>query len=376
MIVARRYAGAAREAGANPALPRNCKRGHSGRPLGVIFQRRPGKDERRRWTFEVLTRKPGDRREPYPETPFACEGGHMVRFLVVFFVVFFLLCVPAVLAGELQIKVLDPHSAAVAGAQVSVYRAAESAPLQVRISSGDGIATFSLENSTPLRVEVLAPGFAVARTEVQPSSSAATVKLQVASASEMVIVTATRSPAPEQETASSVSLLTGEEITTMQPVAFADALRFLPGAVVNVAGQRGGLGSLFVRGGDSRYNKVLVDGVPVNEPGGTFDFGSVPLAEADRVEFQRGSQSTLYGSDAMTSVVQIFTRNGTSAVPELRFGADGGNFGTAHGFVSVAGARSRFDYNGFADHFYTNGQGPNANYWNDLQGGNVGVQIS
>jgi outer membrane cobalamin receptor len=257
-----------------------------------------------------------------------------------------------------------------------LYRAGESAPLQVRTTSGEGLATFNVDTSAPLSVEVLAPGFAAARAEVQAASSLATVALQVASASEIVIVTATRSPAPEQETASSVSLLTGDQITTMQPVAFADALRFLPGAVVNVAGQRGGLGSLFVRGGDSRYNKVLVDGVPVNEPGGTFDFGTVPLAEADRIEFQRGSQSTLYGSDAMTSVVQVFTRNGTTAVPELRFGADGGNFGTAHGFVSLAGARSRFDYNAFADQFHTNGQGPNADYWNALQGGNVGMQIS
>jgi outer membrane cobalamin receptor len=299
----------------------------------------------------------------------------MVRSLVVRFVISLLLSVPA-FAGELHIKVVDPRSASVAGAQVSLYRAGESAPLQVRTTSGEGLATFNVDTSTPLSVEVLAPGFAAARADVEESSSTATVPLQVASASEIVIVTATRSPAPEQETASSVSLLTHEQITTMQPVAFADALRFLPGAVVNVAGQRGGLGSLFVRGGDSRYNKVLVDGVPVNEPGGTFDFGTIPLAEADRVEFQRGSQSTLYGSDAMTSVVQVFTRNGTTAVPELRFGADGGNFGTAHGFVSLAGARSRFDYNGFADQFHTNGQGPNADYWNALQGGNVGVQIS
>ena len=299
----------------------------------------------------------------------------MVRCKVVRFVVSLLLSVPA-FAGELHVKVVDPRSASVAGAQVSLYRAGKSAPLQVRTTSGEGFATFNVETSAPLSVEVLAPGFAAARADVQASSSTATVALQVARASEIVIVTATRSPAPEHETASSVSLLTGEEITTMQPVSFSDALRFLPGAVVNVAGQRGGLGSLFVRGGDSRYNKVLVDGVPVNEPGGTFDFGTIPLAEADRVEFQRGSQSTLYGSDAMTSVVQVFTRNGTSAVPELRFGADGGNFGTAHGFVSLAGARSRFDYNAFADQFHTNGQGPNADYWNALQGGNVGVQIS
>ena len=49
--------------------------------------------------------------------------------------------------------------------------------------------------------------------------------------------------------------------------------------------------------------------------------------EPDRLEFVRGAQSTLYGSDAMTSVVQVFTRTGSTPVPELRFGADGGNLG-------------------------------------------------
>lgn len=299
----------------------------------------------------------------------------MIRSLVVRCAISLLLFVPA-FAGELQVKVLDPHSAAVAGAQVSLFRVGESAPLQVRTTSGEGLAIFSVDTSAPLSVEVLAPGFAAAQTNIEESSSTAIVALQVAGASETVVVIATRTAAPEQQTASSVSLLTGEQITTMLPVAFSDAIRFLPGAVVNVSGQRGGLGSLFVRGGDSRYNKVVIDGVPVNEPGGTFDFGTVPLVEADRVEFQRGAQSTLYGSDAMTSVVQVFSRSGATTVPELRFGADGGNFGTAHGFASLAGARSRFDYNAFADQFQTNGQGPNAEYWNALQGGNVGVQIN
>jgi outer membrane cobalamin receptor len=285
-----------------------------------------------------------------------------------------LLSVSAI-AGELHIKVVDPHSAAVAGAQVSLYRAGQSAPLQVRTTAGDGIATFSVDSSALLRVEALAPGFAATRADLESASSTVTVSLQVAGASETVIVTATRTPTPVEDTAASVSFLSGEQITAMEPVSFSDALRFLPGAVVNANGQRGGLASVFVRGGDSRYNKVLVDGVPIAESGGTFDFGTVPLAETDRVEFQRGTQSTLYGSDAMTSVVQVFTRNGTTAVPELHFGADGGNFGTAHGYASLAGARSRFDYNAFADQFQTNGQGPNANYFNALQGANVGVQL-
>ncbi|HEX9110700.1 MAG TPA: TonB-dependent receptor [Terriglobales bacterium] len=283
----------------------------------------------------------------------------------------------AAFAADLRVKVVDPHSAAVAGAQVSIYRQGESVPVQVRSTSGDGELVFHWDGATGLRAQVLAAGFAVAWVDVgSPSSPVVLVKLQVAPASETVVVTATRTLAPEQETGSSVTLLSGDTIETMQPASFADALRFLPGTVVNVAGQRGGLGSLFVEGGDSRYNKVLVDGVPVNDPGGTFNGATVPLAEADRVEFLRGAQSTLYGSDAMTSVVQVFSRNGTTAVPELRFGADGGNFGTAHGFVSVAGARSRFDYDAFADQFQTNGQGPNADYANAVQGGNFGMQLN
>ena len=131
-----------------------------------------------------------------------------------------------------------------------------------------------------------------------------------------------------------------------------------------------------MRGGDSRYNKVIVDGVPIDEPGGTFDFGVLPLAETERLEFVRGAQSTLYGSDAMTSVVQTWTRAGSTTVPELRFGADGGNLDTAHGYLSLAGARGRFDYNIFGDQFNTNGQGINDEYSNSLQGANLGVSLS
>jgi outer membrane cobalamin receptor len=153
-------------------------------------------------------------------------------------------------------------------------------------------------------------------------------------------------------------------------------LRFLPGAVIGTNGRWGSLSSLFVRGGESRYNKVIVDGVPIDEPGGTFDFGVVPLQQTDRLEFVRGAQSTLYGSDAMTSVVQVFTRNGSTETPELSFGADGGTFQTAHGYLSLAGARGRFDYNLFGDQFNTSGQGINDDYSNSSQGGNIGVALN
>ena len=151
---------------------------------------------------------------------------------------------------------------------------------------------------------------------------------------------------------------------------------YIPGAIVSSTGRRGNLASLFVRGGESNYNKVLVDGVPVNDPGGIFDFGVVPMNNIDRLEVERGPESTVYGSDAMTSVVQLWTATGSTRTPEIQFGADGGNFSTANGYASLAGARGIFDYNVFANQFNTQGQGVNDAYSNSLQGGNVGVRLS
>ena len=159
----------------------------------------------------------------------------------------------------------------------------------------------------------------------------------------------------------------------LNPTATADALRFLAGRRHRPERAHGELVVSFVRGGESRYNKVIIDGVTVNEDGGTFDFGVVPMQEMNRLELVRGADSTLYGSDAMTSVVQTWTASGSTHTPELRFGADGGNFSTANGYASLSGARGRFDYNVFANQFNTQGQGVNDAYSNSSQGANIGV---
>ena len=290
----------------------------------------------------------------------------------------FSILLTAASATELKIKVVDPRTAAVAGAQVSLLPQGSSVPFGLQTTSGEGLATFTGLPAGRYSVQVLAPGFAPQnKQEILISrDSSVTVQLTVATPIETVVVSATRWPVSEQETGSTVATLETGQLQTMQPVSASDALRFLPGAVVAAAGQRGALSSLFVRGGDSRYNKVIIDGVPVNEPGGTFDFGTVPLEGAERIEFLRGAQSTLYGSDAMTSVVQVFARVGSTEIPEFRFGADGGNLSTAHGFVTVSGARSPFDYNLFADQFNTSGQGVNDDYSNSLQGANIGIRLS
>jgi outer membrane cobalamin receptor len=283
----------------------------------------------------------------------------------------------AALAADLRIKVLDPQSAAVAGAQVSLLCAGGEMKdlVATRNTAADGSAMFNVNTKTPCQIEVLAPGFAAETVNIS-SQMEITVTLHLAVAAETVVVSATRTPVVGEAAGADADTLTGEQLTTMRPIAANDAMRFLPGAVINTAGQHGGLASLFVRGGESNYNKVIVDGVTINEPGGTFDFGTLSLAQGDRMEFVRGAQSTLYGSDAMTSVVQVWTRAGSTRTPELLLGADGGNLETASGHASLAGARGIFDYNVFGDQFNTDGSGVNDAYSDSLEGANVGARLS
>jgi vitamin B12 transporter len=276
-------------------------------------------------------------------------------------------------ATDFNVKVVDPRGAAVWGAQVTLVRPADSSVLAAVTTSAEGIAILHTEKNGPFQINILAPGFAAEAVAVQ--SAQFTVNLRLATASETVVVSATRSPIQSDEAGADVAALSGTQLETMQPIAANDAVRFLPGAVVNTAGQRGGLASLFVRGGESNYNKVIVDGVTVNEPGGTFDFGTLSMAQGDRMEFVRGAQSTLYGSDAMTSVVQMWTRTGSTHTPELRLGADAGNQATESGHLSLAGARGPFDYNVFGDQFNTEGSGVNDAYSDSLQGANIGLAL-
>src|SRR5664279_4963611 len=146
---------------------------------------------------------------------------------------FFLL---AIASAEIKIKVIDPQDATVADAQVQLLRAGEAPVVAVRNTTAEGMVFFRSEKGKSYQVRVLAPGFAPELVEVPSAAEAVMVRLRVSTAAETVVVTATRSPLPEEESASSVSLLSGGEIEAMQPASLADALRFLPGAAVNVAG--------------------------------------------------------------------------------------------------------------------------------------------
>lgn len=279
-------------------------------------------------------------------------------------------------ADQLNIRVLDPQQRPVVGARVALYSPAADQPLRVLSTPSSGMATFDVSQGR-YRVEVLAPGFRPLTLQAEVHTTAAmTANLSVAVQPETVVVTAAGTALAAEDSAAPVATLTAPGLELLQPLAAEEALRFLPGAVLNQGSSRGGQASLFVRGGESRYNKVIIDGVPVNDPGGFFDFAHVSMYETDRLEFVRGASSILYGSDAMTSVLQFWTAAGHTRMPELRFGAEGGNFATARGYASLAGAHDFFDYNLFAEHLDTEGEGPNDSYFNTSQGGNVGFALS
>ncbi|MGA3211235.1 MAG: TonB-dependent receptor [Terriglobales bacterium] len=298
-------------------------------------------------------------------------------------------CVAAVLPAHTQspssfnltVRILDPQSARISGAAVTLYRNGNSTPQALRRTNGVGNAEFQSLSTGEYRVQVQAPGFAAQSQELHLDSQKTLqqtieMTMAVANADQTVTVTAASVPATAVETSADITVVSLGTLEDLQPVSTGDMLRFVPGAIIADTGRMGSQTSLFVRGGDSDYNKVIVDGVPVAEPGGFYDFGALSTVQFDRIEFLRGTESTLYGSDAMTSVVQVFSRTGSTSTPLLTLGADGGNFSTAHGYGSLSGAWRKFDYNVFGEQFNTNGQGPNDEFSNSTEGGNVGYAFT
>lgn len=142
-----------------------------------------------------------------------------------------------------------------------------------------------------------------------------------------VVVTATSAPLTLNHVPASVTVLDGATLRAAGLTHVADALRTAPGMAVVQSGSYGAPTALFTRGGQSNYTKVLVDGVPLNDPGGALDLGLLTLDNVERIEIVRGPTSILYGSDAVTGVVQIFTRRGSS-VPHASIDARGGTYDT------------------------------------------------
>jgi vitamin B12 transporter len=186
-----------------------------------------------------------------------------------------------------------------------------------------------------------------------------------------IVVTATRLPTPLASTASAVTVLTGDELRTRGIGTVAEALRAVPGMDVVETGPFGGTTSLFLRGGESDYVRYLVDGVPLNTPGGAIDLATLTTADVERIEIVRGPASVLYGSDAVTGVVQVFTRGGRGALA-WETGAQGGTFGSRSYDARLASGVGRAGFSVGWSRFTDDGvYAFNNGYRNDVVGGSL-----
>jgi len=170
-----------------------------------------------------------------------------------------------------------------------------------------------------------------------------------------VVVAATRTPTAQAEIASSVTVITAEEIAAKQEQTLADVLRDVPGLNLVQSGGPGAQASVFMRGTNSNHTKVLIDGIDVSDPsstGANFDFSQLPAQDIERVEVLRGPQSGLYGSDAIGGVINIITKRG-SGMPRLSASAEGGSFDTFNQAGGARGSAGRLNYSANVEHLHT-----------------------
>ena len=169
-----------------------------------------------------------------------------------------------------------------------------------------------------------------------------------------LVVTAHRVPLPREALTSSVTVLDRREIERSGARHVGDLLRSVPGLDVVQTGSWGGTTSLFVRGGESNYVQVLVDGVPVNQPGGDFDFSTLTTDNVERVEVVRGPASVLYGSSAVTGVIQVFTRDGEGPA-RVSAAVRGGSHGTLGWDAGSSGRAGPLSWSASLSRFATDG---------------------
>ena len=172
-----------------------------------------------------------------------------------------------------------------------------------------------------------------------------------------VVITATRVETPSKEVASSLTVITRDEIARSKRATVVDLLGDVAGAAVVRSGGPGSASAVMLRGANSEHTLILVDGVEVNDPmnpSRSADLAHLPLDRVERIEVLRGPQSTLYGSDALGGVVNIITAKGEGR-PKLVLTGTGGSLATAEGRLGVAGSTGRLAYSLGLSAFRTSG---------------------
>lgn len=161
-----------------------------------------------------------------------------------------------------------------------------------------------------------------------------------------VVVSATKTPMPAKQVTSAVEVITGEEMQQRKVRTVAEVLRWAQGLSVNQSGGPGTVVDVRIRGGTPEQTMVLIDGAIVNSATiGTYDFANLTSDNIERIEILRGSQSMLWGSDAMGGVINITTKRGRGK-PNISGFAEYGSFVSLREGANLVGKKGPIDFSG------------------------------
>ena len=161
-----------------------------------------------------------------------------------------------------------------------------------------------------------------------------------------VVISATKTLSNSVELASSISVIDSIQISNSNSNNVFDVLKNETGISFTRQGGNGTLSNIYIRGANSSHTLVLIDGVEVNltnDPSGVYDFSALPIDNIERIEVLRGSQSTLYGSDALAGVINIITKKGNGS-PRFSLLTEGGSYNTYKAQLGVNGSLQELTY--------------------------------
>ncbi|HEV2306329.1 MAG TPA: TonB-dependent receptor [Candidatus Acidoferrales bacterium] len=276
-------------------------------------------------------------------------------------------------------RVTDRSGAAIASATMIAEPLSATHAAEIRAQSGAHGEYSIMLGPGKYRIRVSASQMANAEEEFTFSAGQRrewNVRMELAPLSSQVVVSAEAEPAPANTVASPVTVLAQQQIDQRQVIWLAPLLASTSGANIARLGPMGGITSFFLDGGNSDFTKVLVDGTPINEPGGDIDLSNLDVANIDKIEIVHGASSALFGSDAMDGVVQIFTHRGTTQKPALTLLAEGGTFNAQREQADLSGVIGHFDYAPAVSYYDSNGQGPNDRFRDTTLSGNFGWKFN
>ena len=174
-----------------------------------------------------------------------------------------------------------------------------------------------------------------------------------------VVITATKFPLKQSQTGKVLTIITNAQLQQSAGKDLAQLLNEQAGLVINGATSNPAKDkSVFLRGAASKYTLILLDGIAVTDPsgvGGAFDLRLLSIDQVERIEILKGSQSTLYGSDAIAGVINIITKKTGDKKVGVAGSALYGSYNTFKGNTVISGTTKNIDYNVGYTYFNTDG---------------------